>query len=91
MTYNDIRSEAERARDALRYKSDEVRDRLKPASVLDDVKAMASKRALETAGALIASGRGRPVIAAGAVAAGAAYLLRKPLAKLISKRLKKEA
>ena len=90
MTYNDMRSEAERARDALRYKSSEVRDRLKPASVLDDVKAMAGKHAVKAASALIASGKGRPVIAAGAVAAGAAYLLRKPLAKLLSKRLKKE-
>lgn len=90
MTLDDTRSEAERARDALRYKSLEVKSRLKPASLLEDAKAMARKRALQAAVAILANRKARPVVAAGAVAAGAAYLLRKPLARIVSHSLKKE-
>jgi hypothetical protein len=83
----DKRSEAERARDALRYHGAQLQDRLKPASLLDDAKGLAQKRALALAGTLLASKKGRPALAVGAVAAGAAYLLRKPLAKLFADRM----
>ena len=84
-TLADARSEAERARDALRYHSAQMRDRLRPSSLIEDAKDAARKRALELATVMLTSKRGRPVVAAGAVAAGTAYLLRKPLAHLVNR------
>lgn len=89
MTVEDARSEAERARDALRYHGAQVKERLKPSSLAEDLKAVARKRALALAATALANRKARPAVAAGAVMAGAAYLLRKPLAKLVSRRLNK--
>lgn len=91
MTVQDARSEAERARDALRYHGAQVKERLKPASLADDLKIVARKRALALAGAALSNKKTRPAVAASAVLAGAAYLLRKPIARLVSRRINKDS
>lgn len=90
MKLEDARTEAERARDALRYHGAQVKERIKPASLAEDLKLLARKRALAVAGAALANRKARPAVAASAVLAGAAYLLRKPLASLIARTLDKK-
>jgi hypothetical protein len=91
MTLEDARSEAERARDALRFHGAQVKERLQPASLAEDLKIVARKRAIALAGAALANKKARPAVAASAVIAGAAYLLRKPIANLVARRLNKGA
>ncbi len=91
MTLEDARSEAERARDALRFHGAQVKERLQPASLAEDLKVVARKRAIALAGAALANKKARPAVAASAVIAGAAYLLRKPIANLVARRLNKGA
>lgn len=91
MTVEDARSEAERARDALRFHGAQVKERLQPASLAEDLKIVARKRAIAIAGAALANKKARPAVAASAVVAGVAYLLRKPIANLVARRLNKGA
>ena len=57
----------------------------------EDLKILARKRAIALAGAALANKKARPAVAASAVIAGAAYLLRKPIANLVARRLNKGA
>ena len=91
MTLEDARSEAERARDALRFHGAQMKERLQPSSLAEDLKILARKRAIALAAAALANKKARPAVAASAVIAGAAYLLRKPIANLVARRLNKGA
>jgi hypothetical protein len=57
---------------------------------MQDGRAAAKDRAIKLAAATLASRKGRPIMAVGAIAVAAAYLLRKPIARAVNKRLSKE-
>ena len=77
-----------RARMIARVKA--VRQRMTPQSLLQDGREMAKDRAIGIATATLATKKARPILALTAIAAGAAYLLRKPLARSIRNKLTKE-
>ena len=81
---------ANAARVRLEQSVDTLRVRLRPAALMRDGKELAKRKAVKIVAATIASRKARPVVALGAIAAGATYLLRKPIAHALQKRLSKE-
>jgi hypothetical protein len=86
----DRKAEAEASKSRLMTRIDEIRGRVKPASLITDVKAAAHKHAVEAATTVVSQRKARPAIALGAISAGFAYLFRKPLLNALAKRLKPE-
>lgn len=84
------RSEARLASTRLRETISTLRTRLKPTELQIDARAAVRERAIKLAVATLSSRRGRPLVAVGAIVAGSAYLLRKPLSRVLSHRLSKE-
>jgi hypothetical protein len=78
------------ARAVLKNTAQNLRARLTPQSLMQDGRAAAKDRAIKLAAAALASRKGRPIMAVGAIAVAAAYLLRKPIARAVNKRLSKE-
>ncbi len=90
MSFDQAKEAAKDARATLKGTAQNLRARLTPQSLLVDGKAAARDRAIKLAAATIASRKGRPVVAVGAIALAAAYLLRKPIARAVNKRFAKE-
>ena len=83
-------SEARLAGARLRDTLSTLATRLKPAELQIDARAAARERAVKLAVATLSSRRGRPLVAVGVIVAGTAYLLRKPLSRVLAQRLSKE-
>jgi hypothetical protein len=90
MTYDDSKNQALSARAGLKQSADRLRARLTPQSLMHDGVELARERAMKLAATALASRKGRPVLAVGAIAVAASYLLRKPIARAVNKRLAKE-
>lgn len=90
MTYDDAKNRALSARDGLKETAERLRARLTPQSLMQDGVEVARDRAIKLAATALASPKGRPVLAVGAIAVAASYLLRKPIARAVKKRLAKE-
>lgn len=86
----DHKAEAEASKSRLMSRLEEIRGRIQPASLMDDVKLTARKKAVDAAKASFSQGKARPLIALSAVSAGLAYLFRKPLLNALAKRLQTE-
>ena len=86
----DSEAKAAEARARMMERVKTMRQRMKPQSLLQDGREMAKDRAIGLATATLASKKARPILALSAIAAGAAYLLRKPLARSIRNKLIKE-
>ena len=84
------KADVEASKSRLMLRIDEIRERVKPASLIADVKSTARKHAIDAATAAVSQRKARPVIALGAISAGLAYLFRKPLLNALAKRLKTE-
>jgi hypothetical protein len=87
---DDRKADAEASKSRLMTRIDELRGRVRPASLMTDVKTAARKHAVDAASAVVSQRKARPVIALGAISAGLAYLFRKPLLNALAKRLQPE-
>jgi hypothetical protein len=87
---DDRKAEAEASKSRLISRIDQIRGRVKPASLITDVKAAARNHVVEVATTVVSQRKARPAIALGAISAGLAYLFRKPLLNALAKRLKTE-
>ena len=87
MKTDEARNNVKNARAVLADHAGVVRERTRPTKLagaaIDVFGRVAKKRATEAIIAAALTRKGRPVVAAGAVVGGLAYLLRKPLAKLL--------
>ncbi len=83
-------TELKTARSRLLGTALKLRNRLTPGELLVDGRSLARDRAIKLAAVTLASKKGRPVVAVGAIALAAAYLFRKPLARAIRHRLNKD-
>lgn len=90
MIGDEAKRRAQDARAGLDTTIAALRARLTPQSLLRDGAELARGRAIKLAATTLASSKGRPIVAAGAIAVAAAYLLRKPIARAINQRLAKE-
>lgn len=90
MIDQDAKDRVVKARLGLKTTVEELRARLTPQSLLQDGQVLARERAIKLAATVLASRKGRPIAAAGAIAVAATYLLRKPIARAIKQRLAKE-
>lgn len=90
MELDKAKEEADQARAALLNTASNLKERLTPQSLLEDGKAVAKDQAVKLAAVTLASSKGRPLLAAGAMLAGALYLFRKPIARAVKGRLGKE-
>lgn len=84
------KSEADGARSRLEQTARALRDRLTPRAIANGAMRLAKKRGRVVVLAAATSRKSRPLLAIGMVAAGAAYLLRKPIFTAIANRLPKE-
>jgi hypothetical protein len=84
------KADAAASKSRLMSRIDELRGRVRPESLLTDVKTAARKHAVEAAAAVASQRKARPAIALGAISAGLAYLFRKPLLNALAKRLQPE-
>lgn len=86
----DHKANAEASKSRLMMRMNEIRERIQPASLLDDVKTTARRKVADVAAASVSQPKARPLIALGAISAGLAYLFRKPLLNALAKRLQTE-
>ncbi len=87
---DDRKADAAASKSRLITRINELRGRVQPASLMTDVKTTARKHAVDAATAAVSQRKARPVIALGAIAAGLAYLFRRPLLNALAKRLTPE-
>ena len=87
---NDRKAEAVASQSRLKARIAEVRARVRPQSLLNDVKVVARKRAVDAASTVVSQPKARPIIAVSAISAGLAYLFRRPLLNALAKRLTPE-
>jgi hypothetical protein len=87
---DDRKAEAIASQSRLKARVAEIRTRLQPQSLISDVKAVARKRAVDAASAVVSQPKARPLIAVSAISAGLAYLFRRPLLNALAKRLTPE-
>ena len=87
---DDRKAEAVASQSRLKARIAEVRARVRPQSLLNDVKVVARKRAVDAALTVVSQPKARPIIAVSAISAGLAYLFRRPLLNALAKRLTPE-
>jgi hypothetical protein len=86
----DRKIEAQAGRSQLMARIGEIRERVQPASLLDDVKGATRKKAIAVATAAVSQRKAHALIALGAISAGLTYLFRRPLLNALAKRLQTE-